>query len=1378
MKKLLGVITTLAALSSAFADTSSDILLVHAGMVQTGETSYSYSADTTIKYVSEYLWGMLEATDGFSDAQVDYDSEMYAHSLADINYDSDHTDLKEQIGSGYRYVILFDSDQAQAYPEILYEGCQQLSTTVLDAGGTPLLMMYKSDNVETEQLGEYVYRAANGCGVEVVPAGYALEAAGLPGKQIDDLRAQQGWVIACAIYAKITGLDPVTTGYSPSYEKFSWSYNDYYDTRYEISTAKVASLRTYAVDAVATHSTSVHYDSSYELGGSVVYRSIDLDESPLLNDIDFFYKGSSTHEFTAERIGMIVTNSVNAPLTSSVHFMGNQTYDTRNWTTNDLAGQASTFATYADQGSLLFVGHSDEGATAQDIIDSNQSNLVPMVFDWIKGFDSVDGTTSTVNALNNQHCADLWMDYHYRGWRTIPLTVALGRLNEKLTKFIASDDALHLSDPVLYMNASMMLTSALGTELAVPPAMTIRRGDWTQAELETAVLTGQEVIKELAFMSETSAYVPDSDLSIVTDSLSDLPSTGSYSCQLSAIGGTGGMRWELVSGTELPDGLSLSVNGLIFGTVTETGTWNVAVKVTDRVGAFRKSGFKLTSGSASAADFTVVLSSYESAAIVLPDDESGSLTYGYTTPTNGTLSGTAPDLIYTPNAGIEGDSFTYTITSGGVISDAKTVTILVILPDGQSTGAPEAYATTAVVDEEGSVAITLSGYDADGDTLTARIISGPSNGSVITLVDNVATYEPDLNFSGSDSFTFKMNDGTFDSATATVSITVNPVNDTLPTVEDIGLFVSLDTPTAITLLGSDVDGDSLTYAVVSYPAHGTLSGTAPDLTYTADAGYTGSDSFVYKVNDGFVDSDEATVSIMVMPEGTMASIEYTFETTNNIEGTTDDLVYTAPDVNTFGDGVTISSLELSDGDDPTSYYGRIVDIGGGSVEAAVADRSGDTISFTMTIDDATVVNLMSIDFDTAFRYTITGNSTVTWNFATIVGGISGNETSGGFTHDGGVNYQSPTEASGSIALTGLTNLTDTAVTFVWTLNSSRYNTFAKAALGLDDIALNGTVLAVEQPTISVNFYATDASAPFDHQLADGQSAGIDGNTSWNNVNVSSANSGTTIFAATDLSDNTGNATAAYLESTLTGTAGSWFVGYAATQASTAGELNLADITDDNLFNSYLGLNATDNFTVSISGLGTDYTDNGYSLIIYSDSDRRNETTTSVRQSLFTITPSGGTPVSAFVEDDDGATTVNTFAGTYVESDNVDDGYDYSNYTVISGLTASDFTIDVSSPDGGRGAISGFQIVANLASDSSASVSSVDGFKGAVILGEQKMALSWTAVSGASYGVMATTNLASGTWTNILTGMTSGDGLISVTNDFSGNQRFFRVYLEQ
>jgi hypothetical protein len=204
-------------------------------------------------------------------------------------------------------------------------------------------------------------------------------------------------------------------------------------------------------------------------------------------------------------------------------------------------------------------------------------------------------------------------------------------------------------------------------------------------------------------------------------------------------------------------------------------------------------------------------------------------------------------------------SFTYTVTAGGLTSAPGTASLTI----NPVNDAPTANAQTVSTNEDIAKAITLSGNDVEGDTLTYSIVTGPSHG-VLSGSGASRTYTPAANYSGPDSFTFKVNDGSLDSTSATVSITVNAVNDA-PVAGAQSVSTNEDTATAITLSATDVEGDTLTYSVVSGPSHGTLSGTAPNLTYTPTANYNGSDSFTFKANDGSTDSNTATVSISVVP---------------------------------------------------------------------------------------------------------------------------------------------------------------------------------------------------------------------------------------------------------------------------------------------------------------------------------------------------------------------------------------------------------------------------------------------------------------------------------------------------------------------------------
>ena len=246
----------------------------------------------------------------------------------------------------------------------------------------------------------------------------------------------------------------------------------------------------------------------------------------------------------------------------------------------------------------------------------------------------------------------------------------------------------------------------------------------------------------------------------------------------------------------------------------------------------------------------------------------------------GTLSGTAPDVTYTPDPDYNGsDSFTFKANDGQADSNIATVSVIVNSVNDPPVADDQAVST----DEDTLVAITLTASDVDGDSLTYSVMSDPSHGTLSGTAPDV-TYTPDPDYTGPDSFTFQANDGQADSNIATVSITVTPVNNA-PVADDQAVSTDEDTPVAITLTASDVDGDLLTYSVVSDPSHGTLSGTAPDVTYTPDPGYNGSDSFTFKANDGQADSNTATVSITVTALGPTAQLESGSVTVGGDHGT-------------------------------------------------------------------------------------------------------------------------------------------------------------------------------------------------------------------------------------------------------------------------------------------------------------------------------------------------------------------------------------------------------------------------------------------------------------------------------------------------------------
>ena len=186
-----------------------------------------------------------------------------------------------------------------------------------------------------------------------------------------------------------------------------------------------------------------------------------------------------------------------------------------------------------------------------------------------------------------------------------------------------------------------------------------------------------------------------------------------------------------------------------------------------------------------------------------------------------------------------------------------------------SNHAPVTADDAILTPEDATKSGTLTASDADGDQLTYSIVVNGTKGSAV--ITNAATgeftYTPSANVNGTDTFSFKVNDGTIDSNIATVTVTIIPVNDS-PLATDASVSTPEDTPVSGAVSASDVDGDGLTYVIVANGAKGTAAITNAStgaFTYTPNANANGPDSFTFKVNDGTIDSNIATEIVDIAP---------------------------------------------------------------------------------------------------------------------------------------------------------------------------------------------------------------------------------------------------------------------------------------------------------------------------------------------------------------------------------------------------------------------------------------------------------------------------------------------------------------------------------
>ncbi|MGE0111444.1 tandem-95 repeat protein, partial [Aquabacterium sp.] len=261
---------------------------------------------------------------------------------------------------------------------------------------------------------------------------------------------------------------------------------------------------------------------------------------------------------------------------------------------------------------------------------------------------------------------------------------------------------------------------------------------------------------------------------------------------------------------------------------------------------------------------------------------------------HGTLSlnATTGDYTYTPAANYNGaDSFTVSVSDGqgGVAIATVNVSVTpandapVINPT--STGFdPVAGNYSVTTDEDTAVSGQVVGSDADGDALTYALGTGPSNGTVSVNANGSWTYTPTANFNGADNFTVSVSDGKGGTTTATVNVGVTPINDAPvidpsspgfdPVAGNYSVTTEEDTPVSGQVVGSDADGDALTYALGTGPSNGTVSVNANGAwTYTPAGDFNGSDSFTVSVSDGNGGVTTATVNVGVTPANDVPVID-------------------------------------------------------------------------------------------------------------------------------------------------------------------------------------------------------------------------------------------------------------------------------------------------------------------------------------------------------------------------------------------------------------------------------------------------------------------------------------------------------------------------
>ncbi len=242
-------------------------------------------------------------------------------------------------------------------------------------------------------------------------------------------------------------------------------------------------------------------------------------------------------------------------------------------------------------------------------------------------------------------------------------------------------------------------------------------------------------------------------------------------------------------------------------------------------------------------------------------------------PSNGQVTLNADgSFSYAPNQDFNGtDAFSYRASDGTDDSNVATVTITVSPVADAPVGVDDSY----TVDEDTTLVVTAADSllsndtDADGDPLTASVVTEPDSGQLTLMSNGTLNFTPAANFNGTVTFQYAVSDGTSSSGPVDVTIEVAAVNDAPTGVSDVYTVAedaSLTVSVAEGVLANDadVDGDTLVATLSQQPSNGVVGlNSDGSFTYTPSSDFFGTDSFTYVVSDGVADASATTVSIEV-----------------------------------------------------------------------------------------------------------------------------------------------------------------------------------------------------------------------------------------------------------------------------------------------------------------------------------------------------------------------------------------------------------------------------------------------------------------------------------------------------------------------------------
>ena len=385
------------------------------------------------------------------------------------------------------------------------------------------------------------------------------------------------------------------------------------------------------------------------------------------------------------------------------------------------------------------------------------------------------------------------------------------------------------------------------------------------------------------------------DISLTPSSVAENQPSGTTVGTLSTTDPNAGntFTYSLVGGTGSTDNASFTISGTQVLTAASfdfeaKSSYSIRVRTTDQGGLTFEKALTITvtnvneapvitsNGGGTTASISVPENTTTVTTVTATDPDAGStLTYSISggadaatfaiNPTTGVLTFiAAPNFESKTDANNDGVYEVTVSVSDGSLADTQAISVTVTNVNEAPVAVNDSYsATEGILLTVGAPGVLGNDTDVDGGTtLTAVQVTGPTHAASFTLNANGSfNYTATSGFVGTDSFTYRANDGALNSNTATVTITVASGNTAPTCATPQSGSTNEDTTLNGSVVCTDAQANTLSYSVVTQPTHGTLTLNADgSFTYTPAANYNGPDSFTYKANDGSLDSNVATVN--------------------------------------------------------------------------------------------------------------------------------------------------------------------------------------------------------------------------------------------------------------------------------------------------------------------------------------------------------------------------------------------------------------------------------------------------------------------------------------------------------------------------------------